>query len=215
MEDYRKNKLKEILILLKYLGFDKIDRRLSNYSPIDDLIEEVIKCTKCQLHKERTNAVFGDGPFDADLMIIGEAPGGKEDELGLPFVGAAGRELDSILEGAGVNRKDIFITNVVKCRPPGNRNPKPEEITSCNVYLREQLKIIDPKVIVLLGNAALYLVTGVMGGITKSRGKKVEYLSRTAIPSFHPAYVIRNPGSRDIVVKDIKEALRNISEWKG
>ncbi len=211
MEDYKKNKLKEALIYLKYLGFEKIDRRILNTPQISDLKKEVDVCSKCRLYKGRTKAVFGEGPSDAKLMIIGEAPGEREDELGLPFVGAAGKEIDFIFELAGVKRKEVFITNVVKCRPPGNRNPKPDEIDACNRYLRDQIKIIDPKVIVLLGNVALYLVTGSIGGITKSRGKKMRYLSRIAIPTFHPAYVVRNPGSRDLVVKDIKEALESIN----
>ncbi len=213
MEDYRENKLEEALILLKYMGFEKIDRRISNISPISNLQKEVSECTKCRLHKGRTNVVFGDGPDDADLMIIGEAPGEREDELGLPFVGAAGKELDNILNIAGINREDIYITNVVKCRPPENRNPKPDEIASCNGYLRAQLKIIDPKSIVLLGNVALYLVTGNMGGITKFRGKKMNYLTYTVIPSFHPSYVIRNPESKALVVGDIKKATRAIDTW--
>jgi DNA polymerase len=210
MEDYKRNKLKEALIFLKYLGFEEIYKNNPDTSTIEDLIEEVKTCTKCKLHRNRTNAVFGDGSFEADLMLIGEAPGEKEDEIGLPFVGAAGRELDIILELADIDRKEIFITNVVKCRPPGNRNPKTDEIAACNRYLREQIKMIDPKVIILLGNVSLYLITGVMGGITKSRGQKMEYFSRIVIPSFHPAYVIRNPNSREIVVKDFKEALRSI-----
>lgn len=210
MEDYKRNKLKEALIFLKYLGFKEIDKNIADTSPIEDLIKEVRTCRRCKLHRDRKNAVFGDGSFEANLMLIGEAPGEKEDELGLPFVGAAGKELDIILELAGIDRKEIFITNVVKCRPAGNRNPKTDEIAACNRYLREQIKIIDPKVIILLGNVALYLVTGVIGGITKSRGKKMEYFSRTVIPSFHPAYVVRNPESREIVVKDFKEALRSI-----
>ncbi len=210
MEDYKRNKLKEALIFLKYLGFKEIDKNITDTSPIEDLIKEVRTCKRCELHRNRKNAVFGDGSFEANLMLIGEAPGEKEDELGLPFVGAAGKELDIILELAGIDRKEIFITNVVKCRPAGNRNPKTDEIAACNRYLREQIKIIDPKVIILLGNVALYLVTGVMGGITKGRGKKMEYFYRTVIPSFHPAYVVRNPESREIVVKDFKEALRSI-----
>jgi len=210
MEDYKRDKLKEALIFLKYLGFKEVYKNIPDTSPMEDLIEEVKTCTKCELHRNRTNAVFGDGSFEADLMLIGEAPGEMEDELGTPFVGAAGRELDIILELAGIDRKEIFITNVVKCRPPGNRNPKTDEIAACNRYLKEQIKIIDPKVIILLGNVALYLVTGIMGGITKSRGQKMEYFSRIVIPSFHPAYVVRNPESRETVVKDFKEALRSI-----
>lgn len=210
MEDSKKNKLKEILVLLKYMGFEKIDVRSPNTSPLSNLEKAVAGCKKCRLHETRTNTVFGEGPANADFMIIGEAPGEREDEQGLPFVGAAGRELDIVLELAGIDRKDIYITNVVKCRPPGNRNPDMDEIESCIGYLKRQLEMINPEVIILLGNVALSLVTGTASGITKMRGKKMKYLSYTAIPTFHPVYVIRNPRSRELVAKDLKEAKRCI-----
>lgn len=211
MEDYQKNKILDALILLRYMGFKDIDRKLVNTDPLIDLNKEVAKCRKCRLHQTRTNTVFGEGPKDANLVIIGEAPGGQEDKQGVPFVGAAGEELNRILTMAGVNRSEIFITNVVKCRPPGNRNPNNDEIDICNYYLRRQLEIINPQVLVILGNVALSLITGTIGGITGLRGKKMEYLSYPAIPTFHPAYVIRNPGSRKIIVEDIKKAFRLIN----
>jgi uracil-DNA glycosylase family 4 len=182
-----------------------------NVSPFRDLMEEVASCKKCLLHKTRTNPVFGKGPIDAEIMLIGEAPGREEDLQGIPFVGKAGKELDNILRAAGIEKDKVFITNVVKCRPPGNRNPQENEMMKCNPYLVKQIQIIRPKVIVLLGNIALSLVTGSASGITKMRGKTYEYMSYPAIPTFHPAYIIRNPGSEKIVIEDFKSVLRSIS----
>jgi DNA polymerase len=159
----------------------------------------------------RTNAVFGKGPIDAKIMLIGEAPGREEDLKGLPFVGKAGRELDRMLSAAGIDPSEVFITNVVKCRPPGNRNPESYEMMKCNPYLIKQVQEICPKVIILLGNIALSLVTEKPSGITKMRGKTLEYMSYPAIPTFHPAYVIRNPGSAKTVIEDFKKAIRSIA----
>lgn len=211
MENYQQNKVIEVLKLLKYMGFKEVDGSLLEVSPFGGLIEQVKKCTKCGLHKSRTNAVFGKGPSDARIMLIGEAPGRDEDLQGVPFVGRAGKQLDKILVSAGIDIEEIFITNVVKCRPPGNRNPEPYEMMKCNPYLLKQIEVIKPEIIVLLGNIALSLVTGKASGITKMRGKKLEYKSVPAIPTFHPAYVIRNPDSEKIVIEDFKKALRSIS----
>ena len=211
MENYQKDKTIEVLKLLKYMGFEEVDGSLLRYSPFQDLKEEVRECKKCELYKNRTNAVFGKGPVNAKIMIIGEAPGREEDIQGIPFVGAAGKELDSMLSAAGIEMSDVFITNVVKCRPPGNRNPEGYEIMKCNPYLVKQIKLIRPKVIVLLGNIALSLVTGEPSGITKMRGKTLEYMSYPAIPTFHPAYIVRNPGSGKTVIEDFKKVIRSIT----
>lgn len=211
MENYQKDKIVEVLKLLKYMGFKQIDSSLLTISPFSDLINEVRNCKKCDLHKNRTNAVFGKGPIDAKIMLIGEAPGREEDLQGIPFVGKAGRELNSMLSAAGIKIDEVFITNVIKCRPPGNRNPQSYEMMKCNPYLVKQIQIIRPKVIVLLGNIALSLVTGEPSGITKMRGKTLEYMSYPAISTFHPAYVIRNPGSEKIVIEDFKKALGSIT----
>ena len=211
MENYQQNKIVEVLKLLRYIGFDEIDESLVNVSSSDDLIDTIRNCNKCGLHKTRTNAVFGKGPLDAKIMLIGEAPGREEDLQGVPFVGKAGKELDNMLQAAGIKIDEVFITNVVKCRPPGNRNPEEHEMMKCNPYLVKQIETVRPKVIVLLGNIALSLVTGTPSGITKMRGKILEYMSYPAIPTFHPAYVIRNPGSGKIVIEDFKKAMRNVS----
>jgi len=211
MGNYQKDKIVEVLKLFKYMGFEQIDSSLLAISPFRDLINEVRDCKKCDLHKNRTNAVFGKGPINAKIMLIGEAPGREEDRKGIPFVGKAGKELDSMLSAAGIGIDEVFITNVVKCRPPGNRNPESLEMMKCNPYLVKQIQVISPKVIVLLGNIALSLVTGEPSGITKMRGKTLEYMSYPAIPTFHPAYVIRNPGSEKIVVEDFKKAAGSIA----
>ncbi len=206
MENYSKDKIIDILNLLKYMGFDKVDASLiKKSSPVEELENEIRKCTKCDLYKERTNTVFGKGPIDADILIIGEAPGREEDIQGTPFVGAAGKKLDEMLSKAGIEISKVFITNVVKCRPPGNRNPSSYEIMKCNPYLIKQIQMIRPKIIVLLGNVALSLISGEISGITKTRGKKLMYMSYTAIPTFHPAYIVRNPGSEKIVIGDLKQ----------
>jgi DNA polymerase len=211
MENYSKDKIVDILKLLSYMGFDKVDASLVKVSDFDYLEDEVRKCTKCGLHKNRTNTVFGKGPIDADILIIGEAPGREEDIQGKPFVGAAGQKLDEMLLASGIEARKVFITNAVKCRPPGNRNPEPYEIMKCNPYLVKQIEVIKPKIIVLLGNVALSLVTGEISGITKIRGKRLEYMSYPAIPTFHPAYVVRNPGSEKTVVEDFNQVIRSIA----
>lgn len=211
MENYKKDKILEVLNLLKYMGFDKFDSSLLTVSPFADLMREVKECKKCELHKNRTNTVFGKGPVDAEIMIIGEAPGREEDIQGKPFVGKAGLKLNEMFSSAGIEAKKVFITNVVKCRPPGNRNPESYEMMKCNPYLIRQIDVINPKIIILLGNVALSLVTGEASGITKMRGKFLEYMSYPAIPTFHPAYVIRNQNSEKTVVEDLKKAVRSIS----
>ena len=211
MENYQRDKIIEVLQMLKYIGFDHVDNSLLKVLPFEDLIGEVNACRKCELHKNRTNPVFGKGQITADIMIIGEAPGRDEDIKGIPFVGRAGKKLDEMFSEAGIKKDDVFITNVVKCRPPGNRNPEPIEMERCRPYLLKQIEVIQPKIIILLGNIALSLATGTPSGITKMRGKSLEYLSYKAIPTFHPAYVLRNPGSEKMVIEDFKKVLRSIS----
>ena len=135
-----------------------------------DLYKEVQDCTRCPLHETRTKAVFGAGNADADLMFVGEAPGAEEDRQGLPFVGRAGQLLNQMLEGIGLSREDVFIANVLKSRPPGNRDPQPLEIEACRPYLFEQVRLIEPKVVCTLGNFATKLLSGNPAGITRVRG---------------------------------------------
>ena len=168
------------------------------------LYNEVKGCTKCPLHETRTRAVFGAGDANADLMFVGEAPGAEEDRQGLPFVGRAGQLLNQMLEEIGLSRDDVFIANVLKSRPPGNRDPQPLEIEACRPYLFEQVGLIEPTVICTLGNFATKLLSGNPAGITKVRGAPQvhEIGGRTVflLPLFHPAAALRTPA--------VKETLR-------
>ncbi|MBU1493297.1 MAG: uracil-DNA glycosylase [Actinobacteria bacterium] len=148
-------------------------------------------CTNCSLAETRTQVVFGDGSPTASIMFVGEAPGFHEDQQGIPFVGAAGQLLDRLLAEIGVARRDVYIANVLKCRPPGNRDPRPEEIEACKGYLADQLRLIDPPVVITLGNFATKLLLKREVGITKTRGQVYPWWNRHLIPTFHPAAALR------------------------
>ncbi len=165
-------------------------------------------CEKCALSKTRTRVVFGAGNADADLMFVGEAPGAEEDRQGLPFVGRAGGLLNQMLESIEMSREDVFICNVLKCRPPGNRDPQPVEIESCEPYLARQVQLIEPRVVCTLGNFATKLLTGSPTGITKVRGTPQvhELGGRTVfvMPLFHPAAALRTPAVAEILREDFQ-----------
>ena len=177
---------------------------------LDELKAVCDGCKKCPLHETRTNVVFGSGSADAKILFIGEAPGAHEDEQGLPFVGASGRLLDKYLDAVGLSREDAYIANILKCRPPKNRDPKPEEEDACIDYLREQLRIINPKVIVCLGRISAFKIIKPDFKITQEHGKwfrKGDYLI-TAV--YHPSALLRDPHKRDDMMQDfiaIKEKL--------
>ena len=158
---------------------------------IDAIRDEALGCTKCRLAEGRTSVVWADGNLDSDLLFIGEAPGFHEDKQGLPFVGAAGQLLDKLLSEIGLDRNSSAIVNVIKCRPPGNRDPLPDEIESCRPYLEAQLQHMEPKVIVTLGNFATKFILEMPIGITRARGHKYKRLGATVIPTFHPAAALR------------------------
>jgi DNA polymerase len=171
------------------------------------LFEEVKACEKCPLHETRAKAVFGAGDADADLMFVGEAPGAEEDRQGLPFVGRAGQLLNQMLEEIGLSREEVFIANVLKSRPPGNRDPQPMEIEACRPYLFEQVRLIEPTVICTLGNFATKLLSGNPAGITKVRGAPQvhEIGGRTVflLPLFHPAAALRTPAVKETLRQDL------------
>ncbi|MCB2223170.1 MAG: uracil-DNA glycosylase [Actinobacteria bacterium] len=152
---------------------------------------EAAGCTRCGLAATRTQVVFGAGSPEADVMFVGEAPGFHEDQQGVPFVGAAGKLLDQLLGEIGVARDDVYIGNVLKCRPPSNRDPKPDEIEACKGYLAEQLRLIDPAVVVTLGNFATKLLLKRDVGITRTRGQVYPWWGRHLVPTFHPAAALR------------------------
>jgi uracil-DNA glycosylase family 4 len=169
-----------------------------------ELYKEVQRCEKCPLHETRTKVVFGAGNADADLMFVGEAPGAEEDRQGLPFVGRAGQLLNQLLEEIGLSREEVFIANVLKNRPPGNRDPQPLEIQACEPWLWRQVQLIEPRVVCTLGNFSTKLLTGSPTGITKVRGTpQVHELGGRMVyllPLFHPAAALRTPA--------VKETLR-------
>lgn len=158
---------------------------------LGELRAATLDCTACRLADGRTQVVFGDGNPEADVVFVGEAPGQREDEQGLPFVGPSGRLLDRLLGEIGLERSDVYIANVVKCRPPKNRDPRPDEIDACKGYLREQLTLIDPKVVVTLGNFSSKLLLNTETGITRLRGTAYEWWGRYLVPTFHPAAALR------------------------
>ena len=172
--------------------------------------KEVSECRKCSLAADRKQPVFGTGSVSADLMLIGEGPGAEEDRLGVPFVGRSGKLLDTLLlEEMNIDRSLCYISNVVKCRPPENRDPKAEEVEACSPYLKKQLEIIEPKVIVTLGNFATRLLLDTKIGITELRGKLYQYLGFTLIPTFHPAAALRG---RAGVIENMRADLRKAKE---
>jgi uracil-DNA glycosylase family 4 len=172
------------------------------------LYREVQGCTRCPLHETRTRAVFGAGYADADVMFVGEAPGAEEDRQGLPFVGRAGQLLDQLLAEIGLSRDDVFIANVLKSRPPGNRDPQPLEIEACRPYLFEQIRLIEPRVVCTLGNFSTKLLTGNPTGITRVRGTPQvhELGGRTVfvLPLFHPAAALRTPSVKETLRSDMR-----------
>jgi len=166
---------------------------------------EVKECSKCRLSLTRTNTVFGMGNINAGIMIIGEGPGQQEDEQGLPFVGKSGQLLDKILQACGFNRNDhVFIANIVKCRPPNNRDPKPDEREACIEYLMRQIKLIQPAIIVLLGRTALQGLINPELSITRLRGQWMMWNNINVMPTYHPSALLRNPNLKTETWNDFK-----------
>lgn len=163
------------------------------YTSMEEISLHCNQCHRCDLGAERKNAVVGRGSPQAPIMIIGEGPGQNEDETGLPFVGKAGQLLDKILESVKLGEADVFICNIVKCRPPGNRTPTQEEMDACRPYLLEQIRMVNPPIILLAGASAVRGLIGDKRGITKIRGEWLEWEGRLCMPVFHPAYLLRNP----------------------
>ncbi len=171
--------------------------------------EKVLACTKCGLCQGRTQVVFGTGPLGAPLMFVGEAPGEDEDRQGEPFVGRAGQLLTKSLLKLGVERRRVYIANILKCRPPGNRSPQPDEMTACIPYLLKQLQFVKPKIVAALGNVAAQTLLGTRTGITQLRGRTHEAHGVKILPIFHPAYVLRNMGELRLFETDLARACRD------
>ena len=163
---------------------------------LEAVAAEAAGCTRCRLHQSRTQVVFGQGDPHADLMFVGEAPGFHEDRQGLPFVGPSGQLLNRLLEGIGLRREDVYICNVVKSRPPQNRDPQPDEIAACRPWLDAQIRLVDPKVVVTLGNFAAKTLLETTTGITRLRGQAYPFQGRVLLPTFHPAAALHAQGRR-------------------
>ena len=174
---------------------------------LDDLADEASGCCRCpQLVESRSQVVFGSGPADAELMLVGEAPGASEDREGVPFVGASGKLLDTLLEGIGLSRDRVFIANVLKCRPPENRDPRPEEVANCSPWLESQLEVVSPALVVSLGNFATRLLRGDTAGIGKVHGRLEEVSVGTRLvrlyPVFHPAAALYRRPNLEVLEAD-------------
>ncbi|MCX8063735.1 MAG: uracil-DNA glycosylase [Candidatus Hydrogenedentes bacterium] len=194
---------------LKYVKLLENSQKIDVQKALDLINEEVKVCTKCGLHKTRTQTVFGSGNPKAQLVFVGEAPGAEEDKQGLPFVGRAGQLLtDIIVKGMKMRREDVYICNVLKCRPPNNREPNPMEVYYCEPYLLRQLEIIKPKVICALGRVAAQTLLKTTESIEKLRGKWHNYHGIPLRVTYHPAYLLRNPADKKKAWIDIQEVMK-------
>ncbi|NBO31088.1 MAG: uracil-DNA glycosylase [Cyanobacteria bacterium WB6_1B_304] len=191
----------------------------NTYSSLDQLTIHCNGCQRCQLSQTRTHVVISRGNPHALIMIVGEGPGQNEDETGLPFVGKGGQLLDKILASVELTENDVYICNIVKCRPPGNRVPTKEEVDACKGYLLEQIRIVNPMIILLTGATALKGLLGITQGITKVRGQWIDHENRYFMPIFHPAYLLRNPSKEKgspkwLMWQDIQAVRKRWNEIK-
>jgi uracil-DNA glycosylase len=168
------------------------------------------ECTRCKLHKTRNKIVFGDGSAKAQLVFVGEGPGADEDMQGLPFVGRAGKLLTQMIEAMGLQRKDVYICNVVKCRPPQNRAPEPDEVAPCSPFLLRQIDAINPKVVVCLGAVAAKTLLNTTKGISQFRGEWLDWRGYSLMATYHPAYLLRNPPAKSEVWKDLQKVMAKL-----
>ena len=177
------------------------------------LQQSIVGCTLCRLHEQRTQTVFSRGTGSSGICFVGEGPGADEDEQGFPFVGKAGQLLDRMIMAMGLSRDEVYVCNIVKCRPPDNRKPAPEEMATCKPYLEKQLDLLQPEVIVALGATAVEGLLGISEGITRMRGKWKLYRGNIPVmPTFHPAYLLRNPPAKHPVWEDMCEVLRHMGK---
>lgn len=181
----------------------------NNWEELEDVVKQ---CRKCRLCENRKNVVFGVGNREADIMFIGEGPGADEDTQGEPFVGKAGKLMNMAFDMLGIKREEVYIANIVKCRPPNNRNPQDDEAESCLDYLRNQVILVKPKIIVLLGSVALKNVLGKEYGITASRGKWLERKGILYMPTWHPAALLRDENKKIDFIKDLKQVIKRYNE---
>ncbi len=185
---------KGLMIALKNMGVEQYIGAQKEGPTLEGLKDAVLTCTRCKLATTRKTVVFGEGSPRADIVFVGEAPGEEEDNQGRPFVGRAGKLLDQLIERIGVKRSDVFICNVLKCRPPGNRDPEPDEVTCCKEYLLAQLGIIRPRIICTLGRHAYNTLLEADAPITRIRGKMTTFQGIPLLPTYHPSYLLRSQG---------------------
>ena len=186
----------------------KVTKVSEMFETWEELENSIINCNKCKLYQGRQNIVFGTGNKEADLMFIGEGPGADEDRQGEPFVGRAGKLMDLAFQIIGLEREEVYIANIVKCRPPNNRNPEQDEVLACINYLRNQVILVKPKIIVLLGSVALKNILGQEYGITASRGKWIEKKGIKYMPTWHPAALLRDETKKIDFIKDLKLVMK-------
>ncbi len=179
---------------------------------IEELRREIGDCDRCRLSEGRKNIVFGEGNPDARLMFIGEAPGREEDIQARPFVGDAGKLLTRLIEKMGLSREEVYIGNIVKCRPPQNRDPEEDEMATCSVFIDRQIRIISPKIIVSLGRISSQTLMSTKVPISKLRGRFFEYKDIPVMPTFHPAYLLRNPKDKWLVWEDVQKVMERLKE---
>ena len=172
------------------------------------LRDDLGDCVRCKLHRTRTQIVFGSGSPNADLMFVGEAPGADEDRQGLPFVGRAGQLLTRIIEAIGLTRDQVYIANIIKCRPPDNRNPEPDEIAHCSPFVLRQIALVQPRVICALGKFAAQTLLQTQAPISQLRGKFFDGFGAKIVPTFHPSFLLRNPAAKREVWEDMKAIRR-------
>ena len=215
-----REQLKRRLELEKLMGVDVLfkkkpagDVQDGTAEALREFDEEHVKgCTKCRLHEGRTNTVFGRGNPDADLMFVGEAPGADEDEQGEPFVGRAGKLLDKMIFAMGLARDEVYIGNIIKCRPPGNRDPRTDEVEACMPYLEHQIDLIQPTIICTLGLPASKTLLDSTKAMWEMRGSWSRYKGIPVLPTYHPAYLLRSPGKKKKAWKDLKKLMKALEE---
>ncbi len=190
----------------------EVDQSADVEQRLQAMEQQVATCTRCPLSQGRTRTVFGEGDFATDLMFIGEGPGYDEDQQGRPFVGKAGQLLDKIINAIGLDRDDVYITNIVKCRPPRNRDPLPEEVSACWPYISEQIRLINPKVIVTLGRHASQTILKTGDPISRLRGRFSKVNGVPVMPTYHPAYLLRNPAGKRDVWEDVQKVRDYLKE---
>jgi len=191
-------------------GEEKVEKMIPSEAPsLEDIRKELGDCKRCKLHRTRTRIVFGEGNKKAKLMFIGEGPGYDEDVQGRPFVGKAGQLLTKIIQSIHFEREEVYIANIIKCRPPQNRNPEPDEIGSCSPFLMKQIQAIQPKIICALGTFAAQTLLQTDAKITSLRGRTFDLLGIKVLPTYHPAFLLRNPDKK----REVWEDMKQIAEW--